>query len=271
MSPRALNEVIGQSQPEYTKATILQALHTPQGVCKVWIVVEDFDDIEVSENEKGQKGCIYVEKIVTEILRTNPRALIFGIRDMDYTRYEDPSHVFPPSVFVTDYRDIEMVMFSAPSVITALTAWKPRFHQAMGHCLPVARYIGYMRICNHLRNLGCNFKKKVRPSAVWNDAEHDLYPNWPKILLRAFLNNCHVPFSLKEGKAIIRDKSLGTEDWKYICQGHDLVKLLHHDLSPNENIRSHMAKTYSMEDFRQTRLYAEISRWAANCGVDIMR
>ena len=36
--------------------------------------------------------------------------MIFGIRDRDYTSFEVLAHVFPDNVFVTDRRDLEMML-----------------------------------------------------------------------------------------------------------------------------------------------------------------
>lgn len=203
------------------------------------------------------------------MLRVDANILVFGIRDADYTRYENPPRILPASVFVTDYRDIETTMLAAESVISALTEWNPGFSEALTRCLPVARHIGYLRICNYLCDLGCNFKKSVRTSVVWDQAAQVFVPNWEESLLQLFLENCAKPFSWQQWEDMIRERGLEREDDLYVCQRHDLLRLLQYTMNPNDRIRERMVTAYSQEDFYRTHLYESISTWAENRSVNI--
>lgn len=282
----SLRSLTGQLAPSYTKAVIKAGLRTPQGARCVWIVVEDIDDVRVyerfflnnatriltSENENGQKGCSYVEEIVTAILAEETDPLIFGIRDRDYTRYESPEHVFPSNIFVTDYRDIEMMMFSASSVLADLDVWSPDLRIRLSEGKPVVRKMGYIRVCNHLYNLGCNFKRKVKISRLWNDTTHSLIPDWEAVLVSLFLNNTNIPFT--EEQLCLEENRLVAEDDLNICQGHDTVRLLQymmvHTQYSETNMMSRMTNAYSLTDFKTTQLCEHILRWASNKGVNIM-
>lgn len=294
----SLQSLTQQSAPSYTKAVIQAGLRTPQGEEAVWIVVEDIDDVRVyerfftenvtrvltSKNEKGQKGCSYVEEIVTEILAEEDDPLIFGIRDTDYTRYETPAHVFPPAIFTTDYRDVEMMMLSAPSVMDDLKAWNPDLCLKLREGQPVVRMMGYIRLCNHLYSLGCNFKRKVKISKLWDDTSHSFVSDWEVALITLFLqnynndpNNPHTPFTEEKFRDTIEDLALENEDSLYICQGHDTVKLLQYmmvhtqvNLYNEASIMSRMINAYSLGDFKNTRLYSQIKGWASSKGVVII-
>lgn len=280
MALGSLEDTVGKLQPRYTKDVILVARNTPDKVSRVWIVVEGDDDIEIyekffnpdrtkvlpSEISKRQKGCVYLEQIVTEVLTVDATILIFGIRDTDYTRYENPPHIFPKSVFGTDYRDIETTMLAAESVLSELNAWNSRFLDTLKQCLPVARHMGYMRICNYLGKLGCNFKKKVKVASVWDENKKAFVPNWEECLLQLFLENCPESFSQQDFNTL-RCK-FAQEDDLYICQGHDLLRLLQYAMIPNDRIKGRMIAAYSSEDFYQTCLYFQISKWATEHNVD---
>lgn len=288
MELASLRDVAGQLQPTYTKAVIQAALRTPQGVNRTWIVVEDIDDVKVyepffnssktklltSEDQNGLKGCAHVETIVTEILTEETKVFIFGIRDTDYTTYEETVHEFPPSVFHTDHRDVEMMMLSTPSVTASLSAWNETIIRKMQEGEPIARKMGYMRICNHIYNLGCGFKKKVKVSMIWNQTTHTVLPDWENILLTKFLENCgNNPFSLEQFNETVVSKHLENENYLDICQGHDVVRLLQYMMIQNEyseaKIMEHMTNAYSVDDFKDTALYDDISNWASSRGIEV--
>lgn len=286
MSLASLQNTTGQLQPKYTKDIIKAGLRTPQGAQRTWIVVEDTDDVHVyerffddnktkiltSENEEGRKGCEYLEIIVKEILEEENDPLIFGIRDSDYTRYEDPAHVIPPSIFHTDRRDIEMMMFEAPSVQAELHAWDPMILSKIEEGKPIIRTLGYMRICNHIHSLGCNFKKKVKVISVWDQVSHSLHYNWRDILLRKFINNC--PFSQEQFDQTVQEKNLDQESDFDICQGHDTIKLLQYMMVKNayseDKIMEKMTKAYSKEDFLRSRLCLTILEWSHSHSVNVI-
>lgn len=274
-------------KPVYTKAMIKAGLRTPFGASVTWIVVEDKDDrnvykrffdtdktrILLSENDEGKKGCSYVEEIVTEIIAEETDPLIFGIRDTDYTRYEEPAHCFPPAIFTTEHRDVEMMMLSAPSVKSALNAENTDLLLKLDEGKPVTRMMGYLRLCNHIYSLGCNFKRRVKISKVWDESTHSLFSGWKAILLTLFLGNCNSPFSEESFNQTIADKRLEEENDLDICQGHDTLRLLHYMMMSktyNEtNIMACMTNAYSMDDFKQTTLYQNILNWTQVKGVSI--
>jgi hypothetical protein len=278
MVSRSLRAISAEQQPTHTKATIQIALKTPIGKDIVWIVVEDTDDINVykpfldnattriltSKSSDGRKGCHYVEQIVTDILNEQSTTNIFGIRDTDYTKYD--SYQYPKGVFHTDYRDIEMMMFSTSSVIDHLTEWNGDFIQKYDEVISVTRIFGYMRICNYLYNLGCNFKKKIKISHVWDNSNHVLIENWKEQIQKDFINNCNKSFSLEEYNRTINEKNLNDESENDICQGHDVVRLLQYMFVENKynesEIMRQMTISYNLSDFKLTSLYSDIDEWS---------
>ena len=162
-------------EPSGTKAAIRLALNSPAGLRVSWIVVEGEDDVAVyskfmepentvvktSEGSDGKQGYANVETIVTEIKSDVPVAHIFGIRDADYSKY-DERHGCPGNIFLTDRRDLEMMLLESDSVQHTLDEWLPDFENKLKKCLPVCRYFGYLRICNEVHNLGCKFHDRLK-------------------------------------------------------------------------------------------------------------
>lgn len=190
-------------------------------------------------------------------------------------------HQFPPAIFTTDYRDVEMMMLAAPSVRTALNAWNPSLLVKLEEGKPVTRMMGYIRLCNHIYSLGCNFKRKVKISKLWDDNLHSLVADWESKLIALFLfyhkdtsDNPYTPFNEEKYNMTITEERLDIENSLDICQGHDTIRLLQYMMIQNQyneaNIMRHMINAYDLSDFRQTKLYNDIRSWESAKGINIM-
>lgn len=272
-------------EPSGTKAAIRQALMSPAGLSAVWVVVEAEEDeavykkfmqrdstvVKTSEGETGRKGYANVELIVSEIKEEEPRAHIMGIRDSDYTRYED-GYEAPANIFLTDCRDLEMMLLEAESVQQALRFWAPAFDEAFAKCISVCRHFGYLRIYNEVTDLAVRFHGNLRPNKYWDYQHQALKATWEQDSTAKFV-------ALSEGKcttadvaAFITTHKLEDENMYDVCRGHDLLKLLSLTLVDVrtysvEAIMAKMSEAYTLKDFKATRLYANILAWQTAEGV----
>lgn len=286
---KSLRDSVADIEPKYTKSVIQASLRTPKGQRTVWIVVEDIDDkkvyekffvpdavkILISEDEKGRKGCANVESIVADIIAEENCNKILGIRDADYIKYESGRYVFPESIYVTDYRDIEMMMLSAPSVMAALSEWNADIPEQLEKGKPVARKFGYMRICNHVKGLNCIFKGNVKVHKVWDESTHDFYADWDARVMFLFLENCEVPFSKEEYQDVVAGLNLEDESYYDVCRGHDVIDLLQYMLINTQkynrkHIMQKMIDSYALEDFKLTKLYKSVMEWTKDRNVNIL-
>ncbi len=291
----SLRSLVQTQQPRYTKAIVEAGVRSPSGAKKVWVIVENSDDVNVyskflkpecaqvlpSLTEKGKSGYKYVEEIVSELLKEFNQILILGIRDADYTRYESPDHQFPDNIFVTDHRDLEMTMLAAPSVTSALEQWNMEFSIKLGECRPLTRTIGYLRIFNYINNIGFDFRKRFKTEFVWDQETHQLKDNWATMLLSIFFNYSGnseadiVSRIEKEYSQVIKDLELEKESDYDICQGHDVLHWLSIMMVKNDyaesKIMRRMIEAYSYEDFRGTELHESIKAWSNSEEVYILR
>lgn len=290
-----LQNIVSETQTNYTIDIIRMALNTQSASVRTWIVVEDIDDVNVYEKlvnrnfvtvlpstdyPAGNKGCKHVEKIVDEVLTVKPSANVIGVRDSDCTRYEKPEHVFPQNIFTTDERDVEMMLLGAASVQDSLRNWSEMFPEKLYEAILYTRFMGYLRICNDICNLGCNFKKKVKLAAVWEHNTHQFSGNWREVLLQRFLDNCGNADPLiyiterEHFEAFVCGWGLENEPWQNVCQGHDTVwalsvLMINNVIYSEANIMSRMTNDYALDDFKETQLYARISSWAAGKGISV--
>lgn len=266
-------------EPYGTEAAIRQALMSPAGLQAVWVIVEAEDDVAVygkfmqpdstivktSESATGRKGYANVELIVRAIKEEEPRAHIFGIRDADYTRFEK-RHVAPENIFLTDRRDLEMMMLASPSVQIALRAWAPVYDAAFTKCIPICRHFGYLRLYNSLNSLSVIFHDNLRTGMYWDYQNHDLKANWEHDSTEKFISLTNGECSVEKYNVFVTTHSLAREDFFDICRGHDLIPILSKALVREHiysegNIMLRMAEAFSLDDFMATRLYTSIQTW----------
>ncbi len=275
--------------PKYTKDSIKAAMKSPMGEEIVWCVVEAPDDIAVygkffdaatvklqPSDIDGRRGCRNVETIVAELHNEVEDIKLFGIRDADYTRYTS-SYVAPANVFLTDDRDVEMMMLKSSSVSTTLT--EHDFSNKINDAVSAVRYLGYLRIFNEVEQIGCPFRNKVaKTSLMWCGRSKRLKPDYKTGQFNEFKPYCDAKsghsVTSEEISAWISSHALDSEPSSNICRGHDAVKLLSCMMTGTAFIdktilQKHITDSYSFDDFSTTRLYSDISAWAAAAGVAV--
>ena len=272
-------------EPSGTKAAIRQALMSPAGLRVVWVVVEAEEDVAVyekfmqrnstvvktSEGETGRKGYANVETIVREVKEEEPRAHIMGIRDTDYTRYVD-GYEAPVNIFLTDHRDLEMMLLDSDSVRQSLRAWAPTYDDAFTKCVLICRHFGYLRIYNEVADLTVRFHDNLRPNKYWDYQQQMMKPSWKKDCTAKFVALSEGKCAATDVNAFITTHKLEDENLYDICRGHDMLKLLSLYLVnvqtySVEAIMAKMTEAYSIDDFKKTQLYASILAWQTSEGV----
>ena len=271
-------------EPSGTKSSILQAMMSPAGLRVVWVVVEAEEDVKVyekfmcedstivktSESETGRRGYANVEIIVSEIKEEVPVAHIIGIRDADYSRYKGDDNV-PVNIFLTDRRDLEMMLLEAETVKQELRVWVPVFDEAFAKCIPVCRYFGYLRIYNEVADFSVTFHKQLTPNKYWDYQQQTIKDSWELDCTTRFVELSEGRCTSTDVKTFITTQKLLEENLYDVCRGHDFLNLLSLTLIDVqrysvENMMAQMIKAYSKEDFKATRLYASIQAWqTAEC------
>ena len=273
-------------EPKMTRESLKLALQSDSGISKVWVVVEGSADVAVfgrlfSEatvsvrqgvNDKGNGGFSNVEDIVSYVSSENPEANIFGIRDKDYTLYQTPPKTFPNNVFITDRRDLEMMLSESTSVRDGFAAIAG-FDEAERKVMPVLRYLGYQRIYVDCHHLLCEFEDVVKVSRVWDFGTHDLVTDWKQNCDDALQERLNVRPSQLE--RFVEEKTLEQESNYDIIRGHDYVGYVSRALVntakySEDYLYKMMYDNYSMQDFSQTNLCNTIRAWQNERGVVVV-
>lgn len=276
------------NQTRDVEAQIRAALQTPLKRNTLWIITEsDYDrnvyerffsdnvSVRPSYDEKGKGGCDRVVRIVQNILSTGETNRIAGIRDADYMYYVPGRYKKPTqNLFHTDERDIEMMMLKSPSVQTALTEWNPSFGAKIAQVIPIACYMGLIRIWHVARNKTANLKK-FHIACVWDLNARPQKPvnHWKRVLRNRYNRLTGEHLNERMVQYIRHCYRLDDNQYGRICRGHDFVQLLgmamvHASYSSNL-IQEKIANSYDAADFSRTNLFGSIQAFAARVGVAV--
>ena len=232
-------------------------------------------------------GCEELQRIVKAVLDDGRTDRVIGIMDTDYRKYVK-GYTYPPNIFNTDHRDMEMTALSTPSVRHALSTWINDFEARLESLEPMLRHAGTLRIMNELFRLGCNFRGKCKIDKVYDEYTHSIYCDWKKRYDSAFLKS-----TLLNKKKSAKQKMKTVWDlckaivygtcYSYhgecsfdILQGHDTIQLLSLSTGKistysNAAIWEKCFDAYTPTDFTRTRLFAAINAWQRNKGLSLFK
>ena len=285
MDGKALQDTI--QEPRITRDNLLMALKSPSGLSKVWVLLEGEADVTVygrffSEqtvsvkqacSDTGHGGHKIVEEIVRYVTTSVPAAAVFGIRDKDYTSYYVPSYHLPNNVFVTDRKDLEMMLAEAPSVRSQLSVSLPGFSEVEKSIMPVLRHLGYSRAYLGCHGILCEFEKYFKPSMIWDFSAHCFNTDWEAFCMSSFQAATGVLST--ELDRFVAERRLEAESDFDICRGHDYVGYLSKAMIKTDQyseayIGGILYTTYTKADFEKTKLYASIKAWQGFRGVVVV-
>lgn len=281
-----LRTISNSDQPDATLGMIELVISSDFNEDWTWVVVEGTDDVEIYErlfdynkaivcpslDEEGRCGCSNVEEIVETILNGYNFYRIIGLRDADYTPY-DENYVVPQNIFLTDCHDIEIQMLENNRVIEGLETKKSGIKCSLQNAYSVMREVAYLRAYSLSIQGGFNFSGYVKCSNFWNQDEKKMVIGWKKKLFDSFFateaaDYGHAP-TICDLNKYVKDKNLENEpSWK-ICQGHDVVNFLHWTGSATD-LYKQFIELYNNEAFAVSEMYGLISQWERNNGVKIL-
>jgi hypothetical protein len=270
-----LNSLQESLNAEDTVNQIRVALNSPSGWNLIFVLVEGpcdcclypkfFNKSKASfEYVGGGKG--QVEIALTQ-LQTITRKVL-GICDADF-RYLEQNYPSIPNIFFTDYHDIEMTMLNDnQTLINAFAEYRLQSHaeHILQDALNGSVFTGYTRWYNEINITGLKFKNfSIVPYYDITTKAFD--PT-------AFLNELNRRSPNKKANIGISDinnfeTTNRTTDFFNLCNGHDVIALIvatiktypsNKNLSI-ENFCSVLRASFTINSFKNTKLYADISTW----------
>ena len=162
---------------------------------------------------------------------------------------------------MTDARDIEMLMFQCPLVLSELrklTDYDLNFQIAKD----IARQIGILRIANDKNHLGFSFKTNLKFDLLLDARTAGIIPGSLRYLEIKFLS--HVS-GFTDSDLTSLKSSIATYNHSIICRGHDVITLLatkYKNIISKKEFELTLAVYYDITTFKNTKLYQQLHYWA---------
>lgn len=223
------------------------------------------NDIEVviAANEKMSHNKNTVVSIFNELRTSSPNSRVFGIRDKDYMNIL--GHCCPPEVFITDKRDLEMMIFSSQSFSTA----DPNIPKYLSVVMPFCTHLAHIRIFAESRKISINNSMKI--NIVYDQNRKAFLDNAEKILRNKYFTEVDTVCSDSDLDRFILDNSLTVMSFYDICRGHDVVGLIEWVFGvrySKNSIEKMMERYYSIDDFYETELFSDIRNYCNQYGIE---
>ncbi|MBP7103109.1 MAG: hypothetical protein KBA86_07655 [Bacteroidales bacterium] len=272
--PDSLENII--QADKYALQTIPLAVLSPIGQSIVWIIVEDeYDKLvyqkfftannhiftSIKSTTDSSRGYKNVEEIVDHI-STTTNAYIFGIRDADYTSF-NPSYIPKDNVFLTDARDIEMMMFECDDVKKEFCDKYNDYTNIYKLSISISKEIGFYRAFNDVNEVGFSFKKKLKFDFLRDINNRDDLKVVIDYLSELFSQNV-VGYSTDDFSTFKHSNS--SKQSFILCQGHDVIRILATLLPQQikkESLENDLVTYYSSSCFSSSALFRDIESWCS--------
>ena len=267
-------------------ADLQLAINSPTGEDTKWVLVEgrmdrDFyplmfaDDVRIyiagyvsneEEPDNVHGGVKAVREVVTKILKDGYTTNIIGIIDRDYYEYraegDETGADHTGHIFKTDYRDLEMTLFTLSSAWSAITSL-PEFSTTIySDWELVIRHLGAIRVANRHCSVYEHFDISV--GNLFDCHTRALVPDWQEIAWSMAQKECSKSLE-KSMLTIVENRfHLSTSHMASYARGHDAFKLLAIMLLKDyteKKLVELMINHCSFEDCKSLQLYRDIAAW----------
>jgi len=302
------------SQPLVVESNLRLKVLSPAGITALWVLVEGeadpyfYERMFVAGNVHVIKAGIpdsarvvhggyhAVIELVGKMLAARNNLHVIGIIDKDWRSFKRTLDKLPTNIFVTDRRDLEMMLFSFPRLRKALGTevtssmnanyrsyfvdgkWFKKngdwFRDVWEKGISVSRYMGVFHIiAAHYQTSKLGFKA----SDYWDSTNCRLQKGWRENILQAAIKHTGMSRCQMHCKMIQVNLRYGVciRPFSDVCRGHDLMSLLSKQLIDTGHFSEawltfFLSKEINLEEIKSLRLYRNLSRWMNQHGVSML-
>lgn len=226
-------------------------------------------EVKIAVSDELWHNRSTVETYVVDFRSECQDIRVFGIRDKDYSGFL--GSVIPDGVFVTDERDLEMMILYSPSFIDYETSMDHPLKDAIIQGDAYCRMLAYIRIYHESTRLPLHMSDKVNIARVYDFGTKTFYADAENRLRQRYYTNVNPAATDQEINELIVKFSLTSCNSRDICRGHDVLGLVgvmlgnqYHEKQTHEKMEQH----YSAGDFYTTSLFDHIQNYCQYYGVD---
>ena len=275
-----MNSIAEALTPSSVVAGVLQTLRSPLSQDRILVVVEGIDDERLYSKCFDAKntllynlgGCLNVQELLGVCKLYSSRFIVIKDADFDYLNGEVYTDV---NLFLTDVHDAETMVLQHVDINDLCCEYlrKPVFN-FLQDVFDNLRNLSYMKWYNDINNLRVNFDA-VKIANIYNgeadislsDCIGEVYGNKA--------NDIKYHITADELEEFIKDKT--NADYFMLSNGHDVcdcicLKLKHlgYGNITNKEVARCLRVLFTIDRFRETRLYCKLIHWCEHSGKNIL-
>jgi hypothetical protein len=261
--------------------TVRLLFNSPALRDKILIIVEGesdrkiysylFDSSAIQFYENG--SCDGIPDIL-EKLNVNYLNRCIAIKDADFDHLENKTYDLP-NLFLTDCHDIEMMLIDEDLEEKICCEFLDESCKCVKNCMADLKIVFYLKWYNISEHLCLNVRSFAHLGDIYNGRSAVDLDSCVKKLYQTAGNKEKSPDIGQKLVAFIA--SHATEDYKNLTNGHDLCNALllyvraRGGMTSSEEISKLARAAYSLNKFKSTRLFRDISNWEQSNGKLVLK
>lgn len=222
-------------------------------------------EVKIAADSKLNHNRHSVQYLVEDLYAKHPKGRFIDIRDKDYMVLLGQK--CPEGIYVTDNRDLEMMVLASPSLQASDSNLVPYMTTLFQYCVPFA----HIRIYAERRNLRNKLNDKMNIAVVYDQQSKTFVPNAKVTLQSIYVSKVDAGSSVVDIDTFVTVENLANHSPYDICRGHDIIGLLefvYGNVYSKSAMEQNMKKYYAKEDFYKTKLFAAIHQYCQTFGID---
>ncbi len=222
-------------------------------------------EVKIAADDNLHHNRSSVQYLVGDLRAMHPQGRFIGIRDKDYMVLM--GHGCPDGIYVTDNRDLEMMVLASPSFQASDSNLVPYMTTLFQYCVPFA----HIRIYAERRNLRNRLNDKMNIAVVYDQQSKTFVSDVRVTLQSLYVSEVDAGSSAVDIDTFVATEGLADLSPYDICRGHDVIGLLefvYGNFYSKSAMERNMKINYSKTDFYMTSLFAEIQQYCQTFGID---
>lgn len=222
-------------------------------------------EVKIAADDKLHHNRSSVRYLVEDLRAMHPKGRFIGIRDKDYMTLLGQQ--CPEGIFVTDNRDLEMMILASPSFQASDPNIVTCLEKLFLYCVPFA----HIRVYAEERNLRNRLNAEMNIAAVYDQQTKMFVPDAKVLLQSIYMCKVDTAACAADIDTFVASKNLVNYSPYDICRGHDVIGLMefvygnaYSKAAMEQNMKTH----YSKADFYSTSLFASIQQYCQTFDID---
>lgn len=263
---------------EPVKSYVQQCWNSPKRYHVFCLVEGEFDkhiyeerlnnrviEVKIAADDRLNHNRSSVQYLVEDLRKLHPNGRFIGIRDRDYMALL--GQACPNGIYVTDKRDLEMMILASSSCQTS----DPNLVSLLSVVFPYCVLLAYIRVYAESRNLRNKVNDKMNIAVVYNQQTKTFVTDAKATLHDIYVGKVDPASSSANIDSFVVSENLTSNSPYDICRGHDVIGLLefvYGKTYSKSEMEKKMESSYDRTDFYNTKLFADISNYCGAYNID---